>query len=161
MTDKDKEKEEAGSSGAPTNGMNTPANLPEAIEAHKDTPEGQKEGENADGAVPEITAEEAEWLQELRNSQIAWYPWPSNDKIRSGNLYKLQYYREKNHNLDEFDVPAHEEAERLRDMPGAEDPSQPGDQEMLPVSEQQPPPGPRIPRPKQEAFTLFDDMDDE
>ncbi|KAF1848407.1 uncharacterized protein K460DRAFT_275613 [Cucurbitaria berberidis CBS 394.84] len=154
--DKDKDKEDAGSSGAPTNGANTPA-----PEAPTDTAQGQKQGDMADDAVPDMTTEEEEWLKKLKDSQMAWYPWPSNEKIRAGNLYKLQYYREKHHNLDEFDIPAHEEAEREKNMPLLEDPSKsPGDA-LLALSGQQPPPGPRLPRPKQEAFTLFDDMDEE
>lgn len=161
VSDKDKQKEDAGSDAAPTNGVTTPANVPEVSGAPKDAIEHQKQDEHADGAVPEITAEEEEWLKKLKDSQIAWYPWPSNEKIRAGNLYKLHYYREKNHNLDEFDIPAHEEAERLKNVPGLEEPPKSPDQGPLPVSGQPPLPGPRLPRPKQEAFTLFDDMDEE
>jgi hypothetical protein len=112
-TDKDKEEDEAASSGAPTNGVNTPANAIEAAEPSKDGAENQKEAENVD-RVPEITAEEEEWLQKLKASNLAWYPWPSNEKIRAGILYSLQYWREKGKDLDEFNIPAHLEAERLR-----------------------------------------------
>jgi hypothetical protein len=111
-TDKDKEEDEAVSSGAPTNGVNTPAHAIEDTEPPKDGTEGQKEGENADG-VPEITAEEEEWLQKLKASNLAWYPWPSNEKIRAGILYSLQYWREKGKDLNEFNIPAHNEAQRL------------------------------------------------
>ncbi|KAJ4375183.1 hypothetical protein N0V83_002267 [Neocucurbitaria cava] len=156
VADKDKQKEDAGSDAAPTNGVITPANAPEAVDAPK-----EKQDENGDGAVPDITAEEEEWLKKLKDSQIAWYPWPSNEKIRAGNLYKLHYYGEKNHNLDEFDIPAHEEAERLKNMGIEGEPARSPDQGPLLMSSQPAPSGPRLPRPKQEAFTLFDDMDEE
>ncbi len=160
--DKNKDKDDLVSSGHPTNGVNTPINIPEsATEASKNDPETQKEGETAVNATPDITAEEEEWLRKLKDSQVAWHPWPSNDKIRQGNLFKLMYYREKQHNLDEFDIPKFEEEERLKHLPGAEEVSQPQAIEPQPVPDQQAARTHRPPRPKQEKFTLFDDMDDE
>ncbi|KAG9186116.1 hypothetical protein G6011_02672 [Alternaria panax] len=111
--DKDKEDEDFGSIGAPTNGVNTPALAPETVEPASEAAQGQKEGEDAAGAL-EITLEEEEWLRKLKASNLAWYPWPSNEKIRSGALFSLQYWREKGKNLDEFNVPAHLKAERER-----------------------------------------------
>lgn len=158
VPEKEREKEDAGSSGAPTNGVNTPANALEPTEPPRGEIDSRKEGANADAVAPEITAEEEEWLKKLNESQMAWYPWPSNEKIRLGNLYKLMYYREKNYNLDEFNIPAFEEEDRLKNMAVVE--AAPDEQ---PQEQQQPPPGHRQPRPreKQEAFTLFDDMDEE
>ncbi|KAH7390613.1 mediator complex, subunit Med4 [Pyrenochaeta sp. MPI-SDFR-AT-0127] len=157
LSEKDKEKEDAVSSGAPTNGVNTPAIIPESAEPPREETEGQKDGDKAIVTAPEITAEEEEWLKKLNESQMAWYPWPSNEKIRLGNLYKLMYYREKNYNLDEFDIPAFEEEDRLKSIASAEPALEEQEQG------QQPPPVQRQPRPreKQEAFTLFDDMDEE
>lgn len=39
----------------------------------------------------EITTEEAEWLSKLKANQIAWQPWPTDDKIRTSNLMQIQY----------------------------------------------------------------------
>lgn len=166
--DKDSLKEDAVSSAAPTNGLNTPALALEAAEAPPEeaTPP-ENDGEATKGPAAEITAEEEEWLKKLKDSQIAWYPWPSNDKIRAGNLYKLQYYREKHYNLDEFNIPAYEESERLKNMPGAEEQEQTQEQEqeleLPPIPAQVPPPTPLSVRPSRpkEAFTLFDDMEDD
>ncbi|RYN49783.1 hypothetical protein AA0118_g5208 [Alternaria tenuissima] len=110
--DKDKEDEDVGSSGAPTNGLNTPALPPETVETATEAVQGQKEGEDAAGPALEITPEEEEWLKKLKASNLAWYPWPSNEKIRAGALFSLQYWREKGKNLDEFNIPAHLKADR-------------------------------------------------
>ena len=97
--DKDKEDEDVGSSGAPTNGLNTPALPPETVETATEAVQGQKEGEDAAGPALEITPEEEEWLKKLKASNLAWYPWPSNEKIRAGALFSLQYWREVSRNL--------------------------------------------------------------
>ena len=153
--DKDKEEDEAASSGAPTNGVNTPANAVEIAEPPKDSAEGQKDVKNADG-LPEITAEEEEWLQKLKASNLAWYPWPSTEKIRAGILYSLQYWREKGKDLDEFNIPAYLEAERLKllgETEGSGDsPTQAVQQHRDWTTSRQRPLG---------VFGGFDDMDEE
>lgn len=162
----DKEKDEAASSGAPTNGVNTPANVPESMDLSKGTPEAPKEGQVADNAPVEITAEEEEWLKKLKDSKIAWYPWPSDDKVRSGNLYKLMYWQAKNKDLDEFDIYAHEEAERLKDMATAEQQeaaaaaaAEPPERVILEQQPHVPRPAP-APRQEKETFDAWDDLDD-
>jgi hypothetical protein len=92
--DKEKEDDEVGSGGAPTNGLNTPALAPEIMEPPSEATQGHKEGEDAAGPTLEITPEEEEWLKKLKASNLAWYPWPSNEKIRAGALHSLQYWRE-------------------------------------------------------------------
>lgn len=157
--DKDKDNEDGGSSAAPTNGVNTPAN-PVAL---LDTEE-PKDAQNPDGVPREITAEEAEWLKKLKDSKIAWYPWPSNDKIQTGNLYKLMYWQAKGRDTDVFDIYAHEEEERLKNLNG--DQPQPSPVQK-PVREPQPPQQEAAPRPApkparpQQTFDAFDDLDDE
>lgn len=159
VADKDKEKDDAASSGAPTNGVNTPANAAIAIGA-----EDPKDGEAADGAPAEITAEEEEWLKKLNDSKIAWYPWPSDDKIRTGNLYKLMYWQAKGRDTDTFDIYAHEEAERIKNLPEDERPKVAPTVEE-PVQEPQaqqpvaPRPAPR-PAPPPKTFDAFDDFDE-
>lgn len=160
--DKDKDKDDAGSSEAPTNGVNTPAMVPEPVEPTTDAADVTKEGEDVSGAAPDITEEEAEWLKKLKESQFTWYPWPSTDKIRQGNLYKLQYWREKNADLDTFDIPAYEEEQTSKDAPAADAPQESEADQALPdvVQAHQPAPVPvRRPEPRA-AFELFDDMDD-
>jgi hypothetical protein len=154
--DKDKEEDEGASSGAPTNGVNTPAHAIEAAEPPKDGADGEKEAKNADG-VPEITAEEEEWLQKLKASNLAWYPWPSNDKIRAGILSSLQYWRAKGKDLDDFNIPAHLEALRLMSLgdqegSGSASPSQAAQQHRDWVQLRHRPQG---------VFAGFDDMDEE
>jgi ubiquitin carboxyl-terminal hydrolase 5/13 len=92
--DKEKEDDELGSGGAPTNGLNTPALAPDTMEPPSEATQGHKEGEDAAGPTLEITPEEEEWLKKLKASNLPWYPWPSNDKIRAGALHSLQYWRE-------------------------------------------------------------------
>ncbi|KAF1832474.1 mediator of RNA polymerase II transcription subunit 4 [Decorospora gaudefroyi] len=123
LADKDRQEGDAGPSSAPANGVNTPAVVPQTTEPAKDGTEGDKDGEIAHG-VPEITAEEQEWLQKLKASNIAWYPWPSTDKIRSGILYSLQYWQEKGKDLGEFNIPAHLEEQRLRLLHGNQVPEE-------------------------------------
>ncbi|KAF1916239.1 mediator complex, subunit Med4 [Ampelomyces quisqualis] len=157
--DKDKENEDAASSGAPTNGLNTPANA--ATAAVSDEP---KDVQTADGAPADITAEEEEWLKKLNDSKIAWYPWPSDDKIRSGNLYKLMYWQAKGRDMDNFDVYAHEEAERIKNLPEDERPevAHPAEEPVQQPQVQQPVaprPAPK-PAPPRNTFDAFDDLDE-
>jgi hypothetical protein len=157
--EKDKETEDAASSGVPTNGVNTPANA--AIPPVSDEP---KEAEANDGAPADLTAEEEEWLKKLKDSKIAWYPWPSDDKIRTGNLYKLMYYQAKGRDMDNFDIYAYEEAERIKSLPEDERPEV-ALQAEEPVQEPQmqqpvvPRPAPK-PAPPVKTFDMFDDMED-
>jgi hypothetical protein len=165
LADKDKEKEDAASSGAPTNGVNTPANALNPLDITKDVPEDAKEGDNAEHAPAEVTAEEEEWLRKLHDSKIAWYPWPSDDKIRNGNLYKLMLWQARGKDTDDFDIYAHEEAERIKSLPVEEQ------LEKSPVEAQVQQPQPQqpitVPRPAtmpskpRETFDAFDDLDDE
>tara|TARA_R110002003_G_scaffold433_10_gene19776 strand:+ start:14199 stop:14633 length:435 start_codon:yes stop_codon:yes gene_type:complete len=144
--------------------VNTPAHA-DAMDIAKDPPEEPKDGGNANSGPLEITAEEEEWLKKLHDSKIAWYPWPSDDKIRTGNLYKLMYWQAKGKDTDDFDIYAHEEAERMRNLPEEE--------QLAPVQEPgpeaQPAPveprevqQPHVPRPAPapKIFDAFDDLDD-
>lgn len=167
---KDHDKEDDGSSAAPTNSANTPANVPDVADPQKDAAGHPKEGEQVAGAVPDITAEEEEWLKKLKDSNLAWYPWPDNDKIRRGNLYKIQFYRERNYNLDTLDIWAHEEALRSQGMGvPTEATLEPQNQAQEPAVEavqEQPvaPAPPQVkspPGPPKATFDMFDDLDDE
>ncbi|KAF2027218.1 mediator of RNA polymerase II transcription subunit 4 [Setomelanomma holmii] len=167
-TEEDKEKEDAASSGAPTNVMNTPANV-DLMDITKGTPEGPKEGHTTSAANLKITAEEEEWLRKLHDSKIAWFPWPSDDKIRTGNLYKLMYWQAKNKDVDDFDIYAHEEKERIKRLPEDErppaTPQAEAESKALPAqahaepSEVQRTHVPR-PAPAPKIFDAFDDLDD-
>jgi hypothetical protein len=147
-SDKDKEKEDAVSSGAPTNGINTPA--------APDT-EAPKEGDNTENKPVEVTTEEEEWLKKLNESKIAWYPWPSEQKIVDGNLYKIMYWQARGKDTDEFNIPAHEEAEK-KGLTGAEASIEPAQAAQAP--QEQAPRPPRPAPPPQATFDAFDDLDD-
>lgn len=149
VADKDKEKDDAASSGAPTNGVNTPANAPNALDT-----EDPKQGDN-DNKPVEVTAEEEEWLKKLNESKIAWYPWPSEEKIRHGNLYKLMYWQAKGKDPDNFDIHAFEEAEKVGAAPEAS--PEPGQRQEAQVQQ---PAAPRRPTQPQATFDAFDDLDD-
>lgn len=152
----DKDDDEAASSGAPTNAVNTPAVVPEAMDLANDGSEAQKGGEDADGTAPDITAEEEEWLKKLKASNLAWYPWPSTEKIRNGILYRLSYWREKGNNLDEFNIPAYLEEQRKKAL-GQEDSVEQAPAEPL---EEQPHREAARPTRPLSAFTGLDDMDE-
>ncbi|CBY02168.1 hypothetical protein LEMA_P009550.1 [Plenodomus lingam JN3] len=158
----DKDREEANSSGALTNGVNTPAIQPEVPETAVALIEGQKNDESAAGAAPEITEEEAEWLKKLNQSQLSWYPWPSNDKIRQSSLYKIQAFREQNYDLNTFSIPAHEEAKRLKRLKRLQQALGQGSPEPQAEEVQ---PGieavQTIRRPVAQPTNIFDDMDDD
>ncbi|KAF2822792.1 hypothetical protein CC86DRAFT_356496 [Ophiobolus disseminans] len=162
--DDDKDKEDATSAGAPTNGVNTPANALDAMDTSGATPQAPKEGDIFANTPLDITAEEEEWLKKLKDSRIAWYPWPSEEKIRTGNLYKLMYWQAKGKDLDDFDVYVAEEAKRTNpitqeevtnpELEAAINDAQ-GQQPAAAPSQQQPRPAP-APR----IFSDFDDLDD-
>ena len=128
------------------------------------TPEPPKEGDVPGSTPLDITAAEEEWLKKLKDSKIAWYPWPSEDKIRTGNLYKLMYWQAKGKDLDEFDVNAAEEAKRVEHEPVEEEIKNPeleaavqAAQVPQPAPADAPAPPPRSPKP---MFTGFEDLDD-
>jgi hypothetical protein len=157
IADKDKEKDDVASSAPPTNGVNTPA-APVITDNEEPT-----EGEKSDAGPAEITAEEEEWLKKLNDSKIAWYPWPSDDKIRTGNLYKLMYWQAKGKDVDDFNIYAHEEAERIGNLPAEERPeATPVDVQAQEPQVQQPVVPRPAPKPAQprETFDAFDDLDD-
>lgn len=87
-----KEAEDPASSAVPSDAAGTPAHVNEG------------EPENKDQA---ITEEEAEWLQKLKNSNLSWFPWPDEDKIRRGNLMQIQNV------LDRGRDPANEDLTKL------------------------------------------------
>jgi len=156
VADKDKEEEDVASSDAPTNGLNTPAIVPETTEPANDGAQGDKQGEEADATAPEVTAEEEEWLKKLKASNLPWYPWPSTERIRAGNLYSLQYWREKGKDLDTFNIPAHMEEERRKAL------GQKDETEASPAKEPEEHHDWGAPRPaiKLGVFTGLDDMED-
>jgi hypothetical protein len=162
--DKDKDRASGDFNAAATNGFNTPTNAPGLAEPPKETTETQ----TTEDAPPEITAEEEEWLKKLKDSQIAWYPWPDNDKIRRGNLMKIYDYGERGFDLSTFDIHAHEEAERLKnqDPAGFEEPpvEQPPQEPQMPSQTQATAPPPaeiqHIPQPERATFDAFDDLDE-
>jgi hypothetical protein len=164
LADKDQEKEDAASGGAPTNGLNTPANVPDAMDMSKGTPEDPKESDVAGNGPPEITAEEEEWMKKLTDSKIAWYPWPSDDKIRTGNLYKLMYWQAKNKDMDNFDIYAYEEAERAQSTFNGDASEEAPKEAQLEVQAQAQLAAPRtahIPQQnKENTFDAFDDLED-
>lgn len=149
----DKDKDDAASSGAPTNGVNTPAHAP----AQPD-PDAPKDGENAENKPAEVTAEEEEWLEKLQRSQIAWYPWPSDEKINTGNLYQLMYWQARGEHVDKFNVKAQQEARR-KGLAGVEAPADP-EPVAEPVQAQAQAPRPARPAQPQATFDMFDDLDD-
>ncbi|CAA9957361.1 Med4 domain containing protein [Pyrenophora teres f. maculata] len=156
VPDKDKEEEDIASTGLPTNGLNTPAIVPETTEPTNDGVQAQKEGEDADATAPEVTAEEEEWLKKLKASNLPWYPWPNNDRIRAGNLYSLQYWREKGKDLDTFNIPAYMEEERLKAL-GQNLESEPSPAKQPEENRDRGAPRPAI---KLGVFTGLDDMED-
>jgi hypothetical protein len=158
----------SGDASAPaTNGVNTPMNAAGLIEPPKDATESQKEALPAEGALPDITAEEEEWLKKLKDSQIAWYPWPDNDKIRRGNLMKVYDYGERGFDLSTFDIHAHEEAERAKNQDPAAPEEQPVEHppqepQIVPQAQIAPPSAEiqQIPQPERATFDAFDDLDE-
>jgi hypothetical protein len=165
--DKDKDKTAGDTHVAAINGANTPTNALGLAEPPKDAIESQKETQTTEGAPPEITAEEEEWLKKLKDSQIAWYPWPDNDKIRRGNLMKIYDYGERGFDLSTFDIHAHEEAERAKNQDSTASEEQPVEQppqepQMVPQTQVAPPPAEiqHIPQPERATFDAFDDLDE-
>lgn len=162
-TDKDKEALEGSTSAPATNGLNTPTTAIAPTEPPKDITEAPLDGEEADAAVLEITAEEEEWLKKLKDNNFRWFPWPEDEKIRRGNLWKLYHYREQGRNLEDFDIEAYEEEERKKFADDAQPGQAPAEVQVEPqLQEQKPqqaPPAQAVPAaPAKAGFTLFDDM---
>ncbi|PVI02189.1 mediator of RNA polymerase II transcription subunit 4 [Periconia macrospinosa] len=75
------------SKGGTPSAQATPANA--ALAAAND---GQpSNGETTLEPATDVTVEEAEWLKKLQESNTAWVPWPSDEKIRGSNLMQIQY----------------------------------------------------------------------
>ncbi|KAF1979602.1 hypothetical protein BU23DRAFT_101325 [Bimuria novae-zelandiae CBS 107.79] len=79
-----KEVDDGPSTVVPSNAVGTPAQPQDGAEG------AAKEGESKGDEEKVITEEEAEWLQKLKNSNLSWFPWPDEDKIRRGNLMQIQ-----------------------------------------------------------------------
>jgi hypothetical protein len=156
------DKDDAASSAPPTNGVNTPANAPDAMDITKDTPQEPKEGGAPESAPLEVTAEEEEWLKKLNDDKKTWYPWPSYEKIRQGNLYKLMYWQAKGKKMDEFNIHAYEEVLQGKDLPVEEVTNPELEAAIQGAQGQQQAPAPRVrgPAPPQKIFEGFQEFDD-
>lgn len=165
-TEKDKGKEDATSAGAPTNGVNTPANAPDAMDTSGATPQEPKDSDAPANAPADLTAEEEEWLKKLKDSKIAWYPWPSEEKICTGNLYKNLYWQARGENLETFNVHAEEERMKNEDMPQKMPEPEIMNQEPVAAIQgaraEQPvvPSRPAQTAPEPRIFNAFDDFED-
>ncbi|KAJ4987726.1 mediator of rna polymerase ii transcription subunit 4 [Stagonosporopsis vannaccii] len=162
--DKHKEAPEGSASAPATNGLNTPTTATAPIEQSKASNETPKDDEETEVVVPEITAEEEEWLKKLKDNNFTWFPWPDNDKIRRGNLWKLYHYREQGRNLEDFDIEAYEEEERKKFSDDAQPEQAPEQvQSEVQLQEQRPqqaPPAQAVSAaPARAGFTGFDDME--
>lgn len=156
--------EDATQSAAPTNGVSTPAVVSsEPAQVATAAADGQQDAEPGSSTTPVITEEEAEWLKKLNESQFTWYPWPSNDKIRQGNLHKIQAFREQNFNLDTFSIPAHEEEKKIKRLQGLQGLQEaPGEGTPAPKADEVQPALDGVPRrPAVQPTNIFDDMDDD
>lgn len=96
-----------------TNGLNTPT-LPTTEAATSSAADPTADPATDPPAIPAPSDEDSLWLQKLKSSNFAWFPWPDADKIRRGNLWKLYHYREQGRDLAAFDVEAYEEEERKK-----------------------------------------------
>ncbi|KAF2742664.1 hypothetical protein M011DRAFT_378990, partial [Sporormia fimetaria CBS 119925] len=83
----DKAKDETISSGVPTNSLPSPAFAGVAASA---TTEDANKTHNEPEVPIDVTPQQAEWLKALRGQNLPWVPWPSDDKIRFGNLMQIQ-----------------------------------------------------------------------
>jgi hypothetical protein len=158
-TEKDKANHEPSSEVVSSNGLGTPA-LPTAPtgEPPKD-PAAEPEAE----PPKEVTAEQEEWLTKLHDSQISWYPWPSDHKIRSGNLMQIQHLLDQGKKPEEINIAeqaeeekknAEEEEQRLEAALTAQEPQMSG---HAPLSG-----GPRPPQQDAPAvYSGFDDFDED
>ncbi|KAF2271250.1 uncharacterized protein EI97DRAFT_388332 [Westerdykella ornata] len=108
-----KEKGNVTSPLVPANGLGTPA----AHGGPAPAPTGDTTKENAPTAS--VTAQQAEWLKDMREKGLSWVPWPDDSKIRSGNLMACQHlldrgkdpWTESAPTKQEMDHVAREEAE--------------------------------------------------
>lgn len=98
-TEKEKDKEDGGSSGIPTPGVNTPitttippTNALPGVSTSADADkaaDAPAEGDNAEKKEP--TPTQAAWLLEHKQKGLSWTPWPDENKIRNGNLMRVQH----------------------------------------------------------------------
>lgn len=96
--EKEKVKEDGTSSGMPTNAAPTPA----VAEASSGPEEEDKK---------EVTPEQAKWLEDMQARGVSWFPWPDNNKIRSGNLMMVQLMLDQNKDPWTDKVPTQQELE--------------------------------------------------
>lgn len=79
-------------------------------ELNKDTDDVAARADNEgrpDNEDMAISEEETAWLQKLKDSNLSWFPWPDEDKIRRGNLMQIQNV------LDRGRDPANEDLTKL------------------------------------------------
>jgi hypothetical protein len=152
--DKDKANDGPTSDPVSSNGLGTPAIAEEPVKdpAAEDEPEPPKE----------VTAEQEEWLTKLHESQISWYPWPSDHKIRSGNLMQIQHLLDQGKRPEEINIAeqaeeekkrAEEDGQRLEAALAAQEPQMAG---HVPHSA-----GPRPPQDQPAVYSGFDDFDED
>jgi hypothetical protein len=139
---------EAESNAPASNGFGTPAQGPPRDDA-------QAKGEVV--APKEITAEEAEWLKKLNESNSQWQPWPHNDKIRRSNLMQIQYLLDTKQDPTQVDATqmGREEKEKIV----AEAARQAAAQPPVEVSQPAPAPAPTaaaMSRPPEEDTQKFE-----
>ena len=101
-TEQTKDVEDGAPSAASFNAAGTPAH-----QHTQDVAVGAANETGADGEDMTISEEEAAWLQKLKNSNLSWFPWPDEDKIRRGNLMQIQNV------LDRGRDPANEDLTKL------------------------------------------------
>jgi len=119
-----------------------------------------------------VTAEEAEWLKKLNESNRRWFPWPDDDKIRRGNLMQIQYLLDTGKDATQVDLTklAEDEKDRIAaeaDRQAAahaqsEAQAQAEPQELVLHNAPAPAPAPKpVEKKPVQTFTGFDDMEDD
>ncbi|KAF1949257.1 hypothetical protein CC80DRAFT_520618 [Byssothecium circinans] len=128
------------------------------------TPANEHATLHPSGETPnDVTAEEAEWLKKLKESNTAWTPWPSDEKIRGSNLMQIQYCIDTGRDPTQVDLTklAEEEkeeiaanAQRAADQAAAVQPTE------MPVQSM---PRPAVARPVDtfKGFEFVEDDEDE
>ncbi|CAI6335049.1 unnamed protein product [Periconia digitata] len=126
-------------------------------------------GDTAPESTAGVTVEEAEWLKKLQESNTAWDPWPSDEKIRSSNLMQIQYLVDTGQDPKLVDLTklGEEEKEHIAaDAQRAADQLQQASAEPHRAQVQNPNPStsahaPAAPRPPAETFGGFDFLEDD
>ncbi|KAF2788936.1 hypothetical protein K505DRAFT_378554 [Melanomma pulvis-pyrius CBS 109.77] len=146
-----------------SNGLGTPAIASAPVPAEESAKQQAADGERE--APNEVTAEQEEWLMKLNESQLSWYPWPSDQKIRIGNLMAIQHLLDQGKRPEDIDISEVEEEEKKRAEEdqqkqeaafAAQEPQMPARESVAPTSV-----APR-PAPEQPAiYEGFDDFDDD